>query len=171
MQFKLVSRPWLSDRQALQSDSFSSEMSGSATIGHKLILTLVKFIGGLQRNSNSNSSLLEQFSFIQPLKLPMFHRFHNKSSWQGCKLFQSAWCRCKKTTVTVEKKNRQKTKSLNKLNKTKENKNKTRQAKQQEKKTTTPNRTQTRQKKNETKQNKEKKRKKENTKKNDKTKQ
>ena len=32
----------------------------------------------------------------------LFHRFHNKSSWQGCTLFQSAWCRCKKTTVTVE---------------------------------------------------------------------
>ena len=74
----LETSPWYQvkclnvNRQALQSDSFSSEMSGNATIGHKLILTLVKFIGGLQRNSNSNSSLLEQFSFIQPLKLPIY---------------------------------------------------------------------------------------------------
>lgn len=147
MQFKLVSRPWLSDRQALQSDSFSSEMSGNATIGHKLILTLVKFIGRLQRNSNSNSSLLEQFSFIQPLKLPIYftgsitnrvgrvvHYFNlhgvDVKNGDGRNSFR--------------KKNRQKTKNLNKLNKTKQNKNKTRQAKQQKKKTTTPNRTQTR---------------------------
>ena len=76
----------------------------------------------------------------------LFHRFHNKSSWQGCTLFQSAWCRCKKTTVTVEKKQtkNQKPKQI-KQNKTKQNKNKTRQAKQQKKNMT--NRTQTRQKK------------------------
>ena len=146
MQFRLVSRPWLSDRQALQSDSFGSEMSGNATIGHKLILTLVKFIGGLQRNSNSNSSLLEQFSFIQPLKLPIcFTGFMTNRVGRVVHYF-NLYGVDKKTTVTVEKKTRQKTKSLNKLNKTKQNKNKTRQAKQQNK-TTTPNRTQTRQKK------------------------
>ena len=155
MQFKLVSRPWLSDPQALQSDSFSSEMSGNATIGHKLILTLVKFIGGLQRNSNSNSSLLEQFSFIQPLKLPICFTGSMTNRVGRVLHYFNLYGVDKKTTVTVEKKNRQKTKSLNKLNKTKQNKNKTRQAKQQKKKTTTPNRTQTRQKK--TKQNKTKK--------------
>ena len=171
MQFKLVSRPWLSDRQALQSDSFSSEMSGNATIGHKLFLTLVKFIGGLQRNSNSNCSLLEQFSFIQPLKLPICFTGSMTNRVGRVLHYFNLYGVDKKTTVTVEKKNRQKTKSLNKLNKTKQNKNKTRQAKQQKKKTTTPNRTQTRQKKKRNKTNQRKKRKKVNTKKHDKTKQ
>lgn len=156
MQFKLVSRPWLSDPQALQSDSFSSEMSGNATIGHKLILTLVKFIGGLQRNSNSNSSLLEQFSFIQPLKLPICFTGSMTNRVGRVLHYFNLYGVDKKTTVTVEKKNRQKTKSLNKLNKTKQNKNKTRQAKQQKKKQ--PRRIELKQdrKKNETKQIKEK---------------
>ena len=122
LQFKLVSRPWLSDRQALQSDSFSSEMSGNATIGHKLFLTLVKFIGGLQRNSNSNCSLLEQFSFIQPLKLPICFTSSMTNRVGRVVHYFNLYGVDKKTTVTVEKKKQtknQKPKQI-KQNKTKQ---------------------------------------------------